>query len=164
MMDQIRHNQIQPILNGKSSNIGKCFVENILNKDKADGFDFTIEQIQYLCELEPENYEKLLDTLSLSAIKQSLSNNYAKTNHDISKINQAVENETTGHTISEKDDNGYAALSNIYVLRDNQYNFLVLPRHILIMGLIPFFPVMLLYTASGGAAFFVTTGREFLMR
>ena len=102
----------------------------------------------------------MLDTLSLNTMNES----YLKTNHDIGKINQSVQNETTGDIISEKDDNGYAALSNIDVPGDNQYNFLGLPRHILILGLIPFFPVMLLFTASGGAAFFVTTGVEFVMR
>ena len=131
---------------------------------KKTGFDFTIEQIQYLCELEPENCENLLDTLSLSAIKPSISESYVKTNHDIAKLNQSVENETIEDTISEKDGHGYGALSNIDVPGDNQYNFLGLPRHILILGLIPFFPVMLLFTASGGAAFFVTTGLEFVMR
>ena len=138
-----------------------------MNEDKADGntgFDFTIEQIQYLCELEPENCKNLLEILSLSAIKPSISESYVKTNHDIGKINQSVENQTTGDIISEKDDNSYAALSHIAGLEDTQYNFLGLPRHILILGLLPFFPVMLLFTASGGAAFFVTTGLEFVMR
>ena len=161
MMDQILHNQLQPSLSADSSSISKFFVENILNEEKGGGntgFDFTIEQIQYLYELEPANCENLLETLSLSAIKPSISESYFKTNHDIGKINQSVENGTIEDTISEKDGHGYGALSNIEVPGDNQYNFLGLPRHILILGLIPFFPVMLLFTASGGAAFFVTMG------
>ena len=167
MMHQILHNQLQPSLSAESLSISKFFVENILNEEKGGGntgFDFTIEQIQYLCELEPGNCENLLDTLSLSAIKQSISESYVKTNHDIGKINKTVENETKKDNISEKDDIGYEVLSKIDVPVDNQYSFLGLPRHILILGLIPFFPVMLLFTASGGAAFFVTTGIEFIMR
>ena len=100
----------------------------------------------------------------VNAIKPSMSESYVKNNNDIGKINQSVENETTEDIISEKDDNSYAALSHIANLEDTQYNFLGLPRHILILGLLPFFPVMLLFTASGGAAFFVTTGLEFIMR
>ena len=54
MMDRI----LKPSMSAESSSISKLFVENILNRDKADGntgFDFTIEQIQYLCELEIED-------------------------------------------------------------------------------------------------------------
>ena len=127
MMHQILHNQLQPSLSAESLSISKFFVENILNEDKVDGntgFDFTIEQIQYLCELEPANCENLLDTLSLRAMKPSISESYVKTNYDIGKINQSVQNETTGDIISEKNGNSYVALSHIAGLEDTQYNSL----------------------------------------
>ena len=39
-----------------------------------------------------------------------------------------------------------------------------LPRHILALALIPFFPAMLLFTVSGGLAFFATAGFELFSR
>ena len=62
-------------------------------------------------------------------------------------------------------------VSNDYQLIDNRKEqevkkipFLGIPRHFLMLVLIPFFPVMLLFTTSGGLAFFVTAGIEFVAR
>ena len=162
-MDRILH---QPYPDNATTSISNFFIENILREEKLGentGFDFTMEQIQYLCESEPKNCKRLLDSLSFSS---SDVRNDTTSLVDAGTGNQSSknENEIITDIIAEKDDYSYEALSNIPGPGDKIYKFLGLPRHILILALIPFFPVMLFFTASGGAAFFVTTGIEFLLR
>ena len=169
-MNLLLDKPLQPGVRPVTSNLSQFFIHNILHGEKGGektGFDFSLEQIQYLCELEPEHCEDLLDSLSLSTAKQSISKNYDDTDRDkvgIGEIDMEDDEIATADIISNKDHFSYQAYINLPGPGRNIFQLLGLPRHILILGLIPFFPAMLLFTASGGAAFFVTTGVEFVLR
>merc|ERR1712179_234198 len=73
-------------------------------------------------------------------------------------------NKTNFGIITPKYDYSYEAISNIITpFGKNIFQLAGLPRHVLLLAFLPFFPIMLLFTASGGAAFFVTTGVEWVL-
>ena len=164
-MSDIVYGSFQPISGPSVQSLSKFFISKINEKAQLGietGFDFTFEHIQYLCEIEPENCENLLETLSLTATKPVQVDNHEK---KLTKTDPIDKNEVKNGTtiISEKEDSEYVTTVDTSYASDGLTAFGV-PRHILILGLIPFFPVMLLFTASGGAAFFATTAIEFVLR
>ena len=185
----------------ETSNLSQFFIENILHRERTD-FDFSMEHIQYLCQIEPAHCQHLLDSLAISATRKAISDNrkaISNTRTTVSKNRPGtpptrLERNPTKQTvnavkpaisegyvntendkldsvgnedyelINAKQDYSYEALSNIAGPGRNIFQLLGLPRHVLLLGFIPLFPLMLLFTASGGAAFFLTTGVEFILR
>ena len=52
-----------------TSHISDYFIQNILQNDNNEEFDFSMEQIVYLCNIEPGNCQNLLDSLTVSIDK-----------------------------------------------------------------------------------------------
>jgi hypothetical protein len=120
----------------------------------GETLDFTMDYVAQLCQTEPENCAWLLDTLVGRGGGQegSYSNKLSEQHEVYSDITN--ENDNYNHKVINKiKEDGLKTMS-----------LLGPPRHILMLVLIPFFPVMLLFTASGGLAFFVTAGIEFIAR
>ena len=186
-----------------SSQISDYFIMNILQNKNSKEFDFSMEQILYLCDLEPGTCQKLLDSLAASIDETtwiptnkereptsivsggmhqnkdrrpaSIVNSYHKPainqrrpaiiESHVKSDHEMVSHVMNVDVISPKDDYSYATLTNIIrPYGKNIFQLAGLPRHVLILALLPLFPVMLLFTASGGAAFFVTTGVEWVLR
>ena len=165
-MSDIVYGSFQPISGPSVQSLSKFFISKINEKAQLGietGFDFTFEHIQYLCEIEPENCENLLETLSLTATKPVQVDNQEKKPAKTDPIDKKEVKNGTKNIISEKEDIEYVTTVDTTYPSDGLTAFGV-PRHILILGLIPFFPVMLLFTVSGGAAFFATTAIEFVLR
>ena len=126
----------------------------------GQALDFTMDYVAQLCFTEPENCALLLDTLDgrmedmqdkmLGWGEEGIQDSEVSVNNDKqnSKNYEHVFNDI--HTRKGED------LKKIPLIG--------LPRHILMLALLPLFPVMLLFTASGGLAFFVTAGIEFIAR
>ena len=113
--------------------------------------DFTMDYVARLCETEPENCAWLLESL------METDDDHLSENHNLS-----FQNEVYSDIIKDNNDQNYELIDRIK--ESDLKTFLGLPRHTLMLALIPFFPAMLLFTASGGLAFFVTAGIEFLSR
>jgi len=109
--------------------------------------DFSIDFVELLCIQEPHKCGHLLDTLKERA---SFSDNFttSKPDEKAFKLKNKSAIEVPHSSLSDRIDL-------------NPLPLIGLPRHALLLVFLPFFPVMLLFTASGGLAFFVTSIVEF---
>ena len=113
------------------------FMSELSNLEKmGKTLDFTMEFVGQLCEKEPENCAGMLDRL-MEKEEQNIRDNTNRVKENIDHIPQT--------TVKLPSLTGP-------------------PRHLLMLALIPFFPAMLLFTASGGLAFFATAGIELISR
>jgi hypothetical protein len=116
----------------------------------GQALDFTMDYVAQLCLTEPGNCALLLDTLD----------------GRMQDMQDKILGLGEGSEVSVYSDEHYNNNSD-HVNNDinrKEEDLLGLPRHTLMLALLPFFPVMLLFTASGGLAFFVTAGIEFIAR
>ena len=125
------------------------FIQRI---ESEPALDFTMDYVATLCINEPKNCAFLLDILEQSE-------------NEVGK-NEKVQN---NKLYIERDKNlgsdiGHDIISTRIRKEPELKKILDIPRHILMLALIPLFPTMLLFTASGGVAFFATAGIEFLSR
>jgi hypothetical protein len=121
----------------------------------GQALDFTMDYVAQLCLTEPGNCGLLLDILD----------------GRMQDMQDKILGWGEGSEVSVHSDKHY---NNIDVHVDNDINrkeedlktitLFGFPRHTLMLALLPFFPVMLLFTVSGGLAFFVTAGIEFIAR
>ena len=110
-------------------------VGDFIQQMTGTGFDFSMDDISQLCMVDPTNCMLLLNTLENGLM-----------NYEEEGIN---------------DD--HVTKSDFYI--DKRKDLLKMPpRHILLLVLLPFFPLMLLFTASGGISFFVTAAIEVVLR
>ena len=135
------------------------FMQRISSQaEVGQALDFTMDYVAKLCINEPENCAFLLDTLVGRG--EDMQDNMVVKGDDFHQNKVSLHSEAYTGPVS----NDYQLIDNRKEQEVKKIPFLGIPRHFLMLALIPFFPVMLLFTASGGLAFFVTAGIEFVAR
>ena len=126
----------------------------------GQALDFTMDYVAQLCLTEPGNCALLLDTLD--GRMEDMQDKILGWGEEGMK-----DSEVSVHSDKHYKNNYDHGINDINTRKEEDLKtipLLGLPRHTLMLAIIPFFPVMLLFTASGGLAFFVTAGIEFIAR
>ena len=136
------------------------FIEQMSSlAEVGQALDFTMDYVAQLCLTEPGNCALLLDTLDgrMEDMQGKILGWGEEGMND---------SEVSVHSDKHYTNNGGHVDNDINRKEEDLKTIPLLgfPRHILMLALLPFFPVMLLFTASGGLAFFVTAGIEFIAR
>merc|ERR1712025_731135 len=122
------------------------FIQRIVTQaEGGPALDFTMDYVATLCLNEPDNCGLLLDILEESENEIQEEEN-----------NKLVFKSDVNH------DNGNDIINTRITKEPELKKILNIPRHIFMLALLPLFPTMLLFTASGGVAFFATAAIEFL--
>jgi hypothetical protein len=136
------------------------FIEQMSSlAEVGQALDFTMDYVAQLCLTEPGNCAVLLDTLD--GRMEDVQDKILRWGED-----GIQDSEVSVHSDKHYNKN-HGHLDTDINRKEKDLKttpLLGLPRHTLMLALLPFFPVMLLFTASGGLAFFVTAGIEFIAR
>jgi len=161
--------------------LSEYFIDNIVTK--SDNFDFSMDQVFQLCDAEPQHCEDVF-----LALEHSVSSELQSSNQILDPI--GIENgikkpikfpdEIGDGVLLEKDEKDadfdedrfnvtqdYLRLSEFltrpFYQKTQKFQLAGSPKYLFLVGLLPFFPLILLFAGSSAISFVLTSVIEFLL-